>query len=112
MAIHYLPQLKEGDALPDCLVLPKHAPSGAGCFTSGPTSYTFSCSRVDGDLVVLFRPAPQTALTGAQLEGALEQLRTLWVDFLPRPVPWATPGEKTSACPLTAFAKGSPGPSG
>lgn len=105
MAIHYLPQLKEGDALPDCLVLPKHAPSGAGCFTSGPTSYTFSCSRVDGDLVVLFRPAPQTALTGAQLEGALEQLRTFMGDFLAQAGSLAHAGEETSRLPLDAFGK-------
>lgn len=105
MARHYLPQLSEGAPLPDCLVLPKNATTGAGCFTFGPTSYTFSCAISQGDVIVFFRPAPQTALTGAQLDGALQQLRGFLGEFLAEVGPLTQDGEEGSRLPSAAFGK-------
>lgn len=82
MALHYLPQLAQGELLPEELTLPKSGPVGAGMFTAGPACYTYSCTSTQGEQMILFRPAPQTALTGRQLEGALRQLRTLTGEIL------------------------------
>ena len=105
MARHYLPQLAEGSPLPDCLVLPKNAPTGAGCFTFGPASYTFSCSLLEGDVLVFFRPAPQSALTGAQLDGALQQLRSFLGEFLAEVGPLTQDDKAGSQLPSAAFGK-------
>lgn len=105
MAKHYLPQLSEGSPLPDCLVLPKNAPRGAGYFTSGPTSYCFSCSPWEEGHLLFFRPAPQSALTGQQLEGALEQLRSFLGEFLAEVGPLTHQEEGTSPLPSSAFSK-------
>ena len=77
MARHYLPQLEPGRPCPGFITLPHTGPSGAGIFTAGPASYTYSCTAGPEEQTVLFRPAPQTALTSRQLEGVLSQLRAL-----------------------------------
>ena len=105
MARHYLPQLCLDAPVPECLVLPQNAPSGAGSFTFGLTSYTFSCSLVDGDHLVLFRPAPQTALTDQQLDGALQQLRGFLGEFLAQAGPLTQPEGTWSPMFSAAFSK-------
>ncbi len=105
MAKHYLPQLTEGAPVPDCVVLPKNAPSGAGCFTSGAASYTFSCSLAEGDQLLFFRPAPQSSLTDRQLEGALEQLRGLLGEFLAEVGPLTQEDDPSLSLPSSAFSK-------
>ena len=105
MAKHYLPQLTEGAPVPDCVVLPKNAPSGAGCFTSGAASYTFSCSLAEGDQLLFFRPAPQSSLTDRQLEGALEQLRGLLGEFLAEVGPLTQEDAPSLSLPSSAFSK-------
>lgn len=82
MARHYLPQLAEGSPCPEYLPPPQRGSSGAGIFTAGDARYTFGCTRSGGEQFLLFRPAPQTALTGRQLEGVLTQLRGLLGEVL------------------------------
>ena len=74
MAAHYLPQLEPGEPLPEEMTLPRGGPSGAGAFTAGSVLYTYSCTDVQGEQMILFRPAAQTAFTDRQLDGALRQL--------------------------------------
>lgn len=105
MARRYLPLLAEGAAVPECLVLPRNAPTGAGCFTFGPTSYTFSCSLLEGDILVFFRPAPQSALTSAQLDGALQQLRGFLGEFLAEVGPLTQSEDEAARLPSAAFGK-------
>lgn len=105
MARRYLPQLSEGAALPDCLVLPKNATTGAGSFTFGPSTYTFSCALAGEDTIVFFRPAPQNALTGAQLDGALQQLRSFLGEFLAEVGPLTQNREEGASLPCAAFGK-------
>lgn len=104
-AKRYLPQLSENAPLPDCLVLPKNAPTGAGCFTFGTTGYTFSCSQTDEGQIVFFRPAPQTALTGQQLDGALQQLRSFLGEFLVEVGPLTKADDTKAYLPSDAFSK-------
>lgn len=78
----YLPQLSPGAPLPECLDLPQAAPSGAGIFSSGTATYSFSSTLTGEDQLILFRPAPQGALTDQQLEGTLRQLRQLLGDLM------------------------------
>ena len=82
MAAHYLPQLEPGEPLPEEMTLPRGGPSGAGAFTAGSVLYTYSCTDVQGEQMILFRPAAQTAFTDRQLDGALRQLRALVGEIL------------------------------
>ena len=103
MARHYLPQLEPGRPCPGFITLPHTGPSGAGIFTAGPASYTYSCTAGPEEQTVLFRPAPQTALTSRQLEGVLSQLRALMGEILAEVGPaTATPG---IPIPADAFSK-------
>lgn len=104
-AYHYLPQLNTGSPLPDCLVLPKNAPSGTGYFTFGTRDYAFSCTQAEGDQLIFFRPAPQTALTGQQLEGALRQLRGFLGEFLAEVGPLTASDSNETPLPSAAFGK-------
>lgn len=80
MALRCLPRLEPG--APSPAPLPRDNSAGAGSFTDGPGRYTYSCSRNGEEWLLLFRPAPQTALTQGQLEGVLTQLRALMGDVL------------------------------
>lgn len=80
MAQHYLPQLKEGAPLPFALPLSESVQTGT--FTTGLSTYNYRLTPAPQGQWLLFAPAPQTALTDAQLEGALRQLRTLLSQFL------------------------------
>lgn len=80
MALHYLPQLRAGDAPPPCL--PRPSAPGGGLFSAGLSAYSYTCSPLEGGWLLIFRPAPQTDLTGAQLDGALRQLRQFMGEFL------------------------------
>ena len=80
MALHFLPQLKEGAPLP--VELPQGDCAQSGLFTAGLSSYNYQLLPAPQGQWLLFSPAPQAALTDAQLEGALRQLRTLLGQFL------------------------------
>lgn len=103
MARHYIPQLAPGAPVPDCLAPAGGAPSGAGLFSLGPASYTFSFTASGQEAMILFRPAPQAALTGQQLEGAVRQLRDLLGDILGEVGPHT--GPEGSALPGAAFSR-------
>lgn len=78
LARHYLPQLEAGAPLPEYMAAPLRAPNGAGTFTAGLSRYDFSLRDMGGgETLVLFHPAPQSALTDTQLDGALRQMRQL-----------------------------------
>lgn len=80
MARHYLPQLEEGAPLPP--FLSPAGVAGAGTFTAGLSTYSFSSTHTEEGTLILFRPAPQTALTDAQLDGVLRQLRQFMGELL------------------------------
>lgn len=96
-AARCLPQLSPGEPLPQWLLLPRDREPGAGVFTSGPSRYAYSCTVVEEGQMVLFRPEPQTALTGAQLEGVVRQLRTLLGEVLAEVGPAAASGKRVPA---------------
>lgn len=96
-----LPQLQVNAPLPDCLALPARAPSGAGTFTLGQTVYSFSLTSSDPEQIILFRPAPQAALTGPQLAGTLRQLRELLGEMMVEVGPLT--GEQEARLPRSAF---------
>lgn len=103
IAVHYLPQLEPGRPLPEEVTLPRSGPMGAGIFTSGSSRYTYSCASVEERQIILFRPAPQAALTDRQLGGTLRQLRTFMGEILAEVGP-AT-GEPKAEVPADAFGK-------
>jgi len=103
MARHYLPDLEVGTPLPGYLVLPRSAPSGAGAFSLGTESYTFSCTNSGAEQMILLRPAPQTALTERQFSGVLRQLRQLLGDFLSELGPLT--GEEGGSLPRSDLSK-------
>lgn len=80
MALHYLPQLRPGEAPPPCLPLPRRP--GGGVFSSGLSAYSYTCSPLEEAWLIIFRPAPQSDLTDTQLDGALRQLRQFMGEFL------------------------------
>lgn len=82
MARHYLPQLEPGASVPAWFPpLSGDAPR-SGTFTAGLSSYAFRLTGTPDGLWFTFYPAPLTALTDAQLDGALRQLRTFLGEFL------------------------------
>ncbi|MEA4932648.1 MAG: hypothetical protein VB071_03545, partial [Lawsonibacter sp.] len=81
MARHFLPQLEPGAPAPSYLPLSK-SPASSGTFTVSLSTYSFRLTQLPEGLLILFRPAPQTALTDIPLDGALRQLRTFMEDFL------------------------------
>lgn len=93
MARHYLPQLQPGAPLPDCLALPASSPSGAGIFSTQLSCYTFSRTVSESEQLILFRPAPQSALTDLQLDGALRQMRAFLGELMGQIAP-QTGGER------------------
>ena len=103
MARYYLPKLALGGSLSQWAVLPRQAPAGTGVFTVGEEAFSYSCTSRNGEQVILFRPAAQTALTQRQLEGSLRQLRTLLGEILAEVGPAAAAPE--SGVPAAAFGK-------
>ncbi|MEM5780181.1 MAG: ATP-binding protein [Lawsonibacter sp.] len=81
MARHYLPHLEPGAPVPSYIPL-SQSPSSSGTFAVGLSTYSFRLTQLPEGLLILFRPAPQTALTDIQLDGTLRQLRSLMEDFL------------------------------
>lgn len=77
IARRYLPRLVSGASLPEGILLPGEGARGTGTFVFDANTYTYSCAFDGEDCVILFRPAPQTALNGRQLSGMLQQLREL-----------------------------------
>ena len=91
-AAYYLPDLREGGLLPETLRPLAAGQAMGGTFTAGGNTYTFRRveGEEEGEFVLLFRPAPQTALTDSQLDGTLRQLRQLLGELMvqcggPRP---------------------------
>ncbi|MCF2662105.1 sensor histidine kinase [Pseudoflavonifractor phocaeensis] len=82
MARHYLPQLEPGAPVPSWFPpLSEEAPR-SGVFTAGLSRYAFRLAGTSGGLWLTFQPAPLTALTDTQLDGALRQLRTFLGELL------------------------------
>lgn len=81
-ALRLLPQLKVGDPAPAGLDQPCPEGGDAGVFTAHGASFRFSRTACQGRARVFFSPAPQTALSPAQLEGFLRQMRQLEGDLL------------------------------
>lgn len=84
LALHHLPQLTLGAPLP-AFLLPLTQPNAVrqGTFSVGLAGYSFRLSAAPEEkTLLLFHPAPQTALTDNQLDGVLRQIRTLMADFL------------------------------
>lgn len=102
-ARRYLPQLAAGEPAPDVLVLSEEDGGGTGEFSREGVTYAYSYSAAGGELLVLIRPASESALTGRQLEGLVYQLRTLLGDILAEVGP-ATAGEG-GPVPAAAFGK-------
>ena len=78
-AAYYLPELREGGPLPETLRPLMSGQAVGGTFAAGGNTYMFSRieGEEEGEAMLLFRPAPQTALTDSQLDGTLRQLRQL-----------------------------------
>ena len=103
MARRYLPRLEPGRLCPESVSLPRNGSEGAGTFTEDGAVYTYSCVKNGSEWLLLFRPAPQAALTGGQMEGALAQLRALLGEVLAEVGP-ATAADGTKV-PAAAFSK-------
>lgn len=97
MALHYLPGLAAGSPLPPSIILPENGNTGTGVFTAGEGRYTYSCAPAGDGQMVLFRPAPQSALTGRQLTGALRELRSLLGEVMAEVGPATLPGAQVPA---------------
>ena len=84
LARHYLPALEPGRPLPRELRPLIDIHSDGGTFTAGRSTYQFrrTNGEEEGDALLLFCPAPQTALTDGQLDGALRQLRQLLSELM------------------------------
>lgn len=82
LARHYLPQLEPGARAPSYLPVSPHPVSEAGTFTAGPSTYAFRGTALPEGRLILFHPAPQSALTDGQLDGAVRQLRQFMGEFL------------------------------
>lgn len=102
-ARYYLPQLEAGSPVPDFLEVACTVPAGAGSFTQGPNSYTFSAAPVAGEQLVLFRPAPQRLLTQCQMDSVLRHLRELLGELIGAPRVWEEDGQ--AALPLSSFSQ-------
>lgn len=102
-ARQYLPQLAVGAPVPAALTLPEEDVGGTGEFSQDGTAYAFSCSAAGGELILLFRPASECALTGRQLEGVACQLRALLGDILAEVGPATAEGGRP--VPAAAFGK-------
>lgn len=102
MARRYLPRLEPGAPCPASVSLPRNGSEGAGAFAEGGGVYTYSCTKNGTEWIILFRPAPQTALTGGQMEGVLAQLRALLGEVLAEVGPATVEDAKV---PAAAFGK-------
>ena len=78
----HFPELAVGMETPAFLSGSLDSPEGAGTFRHNGTLYLFS--RVTGEEreLVLFRPAPQSALTQRQLDGFVRQMRGFLQEIL------------------------------
>lgn len=82
MARHYL-SLPEGPApLPSYIPLVSGVPTQSGTFSNGLSRYSFRFTQTEEGDLLLFHPAPQTALSDTQLDGALRQMRTFLNEIL------------------------------
>ena len=102
-ARQYLPQLAAGRPVPDELALSEEDGGGAGAFSRGEETYSYTYSAAGKELLVLIRPDFEHALSGPQLEGLAYQLRTLLGDILAEVGP-AT-AEEGGPVPAAAFGK-------
>ena len=82
MARHYLSIPQPGGPVPAYLPVLSGFTVQSGTFSSGPSTFAFRCTQTEQGQLFLFHPAPQAALTDAQLDGALRQMRTFLNEFL------------------------------
>ena len=82
MARHYLPQLVPGEPIPSFLPPEGEADNREGLFSTGAADYSFRITRTEAGDWLFFQPAPQSAITDSQLNGALGQLRQFMGEFL------------------------------
>lgn len=78
----HFPILVVGMKLPSFLAAALSDPDGTGTFSHNNTLYIFSLVRGVSHTLVLFRPAPQTALSNRQLDGFIRQMRTFLQDIM------------------------------
>ncbi len=108
MAQHYLPHLTPGCPLPDYLLLSPASPVGEGHFALDSGCYNFSATLVGDEQIVMFRPAPQTALTDQQLSGTLHYLRDFLNDLMAQSGPYLEllrQSPDVSHIPLSIFSR-------
>ena len=100
LARHYLPQLQAGAPAPACL--PRSASPGGGIFSCQLSSYSYTSTPLKEGQLLVFRPAPQTAVTDAQLDGSLRQLRQFLGELLLEAQP-DVPGQDGAAFRKTFY---------
>ena len=74
-ALSHLPELAVGDQPPQYLAAPLDSAQTAGAFTGGGGLFVFSKVSSPGGVLLLFRPAPDSALSPQQMDGFARQLR-------------------------------------
>lgn len=68
-ALSHLPELAVGDQPPQYLAAPLDSAQTAGAFTGGGGLFVFSKVSSPGGVLLLFRPAPDSALSPQQMDG-------------------------------------------
>ena len=74
-ALSHLPELAVGAQPPQYLSAPLDGVQTAGAFTGGGGLFVFSKVSSPGGVLLLFRPAPDSALSPQQMDGFARQLR-------------------------------------
>ena len=87
------PHIRPESALPDALCPPEGEGSWEGAAALEGRVYQIRCERQEGGYFYTFQPREQLALSDAQLDGALYQLRTLMAEFYRELAPCVS-GEK------------------
>jgi len=85
--------LAAGDALPEVLHAPEECGNWEGCVTLFDRMYRVTATAREDGTLFLFRPQEQQALSEAQMDGALYQMRTLMGEFRRELAPYAA-GER------------------
>lgn len=90
-----LPQLEEGQPLPDLLLLPPNAPAHTGEIDTEQGRWSFSATQCQEKQFILLRPVPPAErLTATQTEGLLRQLRSLMGDMIVQLAPVSDPEDE------------------
>ena len=89
------PHIRPGNPLPDALISPEGEGDWEGAAAVEGRVYQIRCEQREDGYFYTFQPREQTALSDAQLDGALYQLRTLMGEFYRELAPCVS-GEKES----------------